>query len=113
VIIAVAGILKEITRPGDIAARLAGDEFAVLLPDTDGKDALRLAEHIRENVMNLSIQVPKAPGSEETIEIGIRTSLGVAVAPTHGENERNLVFAADNALRRAKEAGRNRVEMVK
>jgi diguanylate cyclase (GGDEF)-like protein len=112
VIIAVAEILKGMTRPGDIAARLAGDEFAVLLPDTDGKDAMRLAEHIRENVMNRPVAVPKTPGSEETVELDIRTSLGVAVAPTHGDNERDLVFSADSALRRAKDRGRNRVEMV-
>jgi diguanylate cyclase (GGDEF)-like protein len=112
VIIAVAEILKGMTRPGDIAARLAGDEFAVLLPDTDGKDAMRFAEHIRENVMNRPVAVPKAPGSEETVELDIRTSLGVAVAPTHGDNERELVFSADSALRRAKDKGRNRVEII-
>jgi diguanylate cyclase (GGDEF)-like protein len=113
VIIAVAEILKGITRPGDIAARLAGDEYAVLLPDTDGKDALRVAEHIRENVMNKPVIVPKSPGSEETTELNIRTSLGIAVAPTHASNERDLVFVADGALHRAKEQGRNRAELAR
>jgi diguanylate cyclase (GGDEF)-like protein len=113
VIASVAEILKGMTRPGDIAARLAGDEFAVLLPDTDGKNAVRVAEHIRENVMNRPVTVPKTPGSEETAELDIKTSLGVAVAPIHGKNERELVFAADSALRRAKDKGRNRVEIIK
>jgi diguanylate cyclase (GGDEF)-like protein len=113
VIIAVAEVLKKITRLGDIAARLSGDEYAVLLPDTDGKDAVRVAEHIRQNVMNRPVQVPKSPGSQETVGLDVRTSLGIAVAPTHASNERDLVFVADRALRRAKEQGRNRVEIAR
>jgi diguanylate cyclase (GGDEF)-like protein len=113
VIIAVAEILKKITRSGDLAARLSGDEYAVLLPDTDGKDALRVAEHIRQNVMNSPVQVPKSPGSPETAKLEVRTSLGIAVAPTHASNERDLVFVADRALRRAKEQGRNRAEIAR
>jgi diguanylate cyclase (GGDEF)-like protein len=113
VIIAVADILKKITRTGDIAARLSGDEYAVLLTDTDGKDALRVAEHIRQNVMNNPVRVPKSPGSKETAELEMKTSLGIAVAPTHASNERELVFAADTALRRAKERGRNRAELAR
>jgi diguanylate cyclase (GGDEF)-like protein len=113
VIVAVAGILKRITRMGDIAARLSGDEYAVLLPDTDGKDAMRVAEHIRQNVMNNPVRVSKSPGSKETVELDVKTSLGIAVAPAHASNERDLVFAADSALRRAKEQGRNRVEIAR
>ena len=113
VIVAVAGILKRITRMGDIAARLSGDEYAVLLPDTDGKDAMRVAEHIRQNVMNNPVQVSKSPGSKETVELEVKTSLGIAVAPAHASNERDLVFAADSALRRAKEQGRNRAEIAR
>jgi diguanylate cyclase (GGDEF)-like protein len=113
VIITVAGILKKITRSGDLAARLSGDEYAVLLPDTDGKDALRVAEHIRQNVMGRPVLVPKSPGSQETVELEVKTSLGVAVAPTHASNERDLVFVADTALRRAKEQGRNRTEIAR
>ncbi|MDR0587242.1 MAG: GGDEF domain-containing protein [Treponema sp.] len=113
VIVAVAEILKHITRMGDIAARLSGDEYAVLLPDTDGKDALRVAEHIRQDVMNTPVQVSKSPGSKETVELKVKTSLGIAVAPAHASNERDLAFAADSALRRAKEQGRNRVEIAR
>jgi diguanylate cyclase (GGDEF)-like protein len=113
VIIAVADILKKITRSGDLAARLSGDEYAVLLPDTDGNDALRVAEHIRQNVMDNPVQVPKSPGSAETVGLKVRTSLGIAVAPTHASNERDLVFAADMALRKAKEQGRNRAELAR
>jgi diguanylate cyclase (GGDEF)-like protein len=113
VIIAVAKILKKVTRSGDIAARLSGDEYAVLLPDTDGEDALKVAEHIRQNVMNNPVQVPKSPGSPETVDLAVKTSLGIAVAPTHASNERDLVFTADMALHRAKEQGRNRAELAR
>jgi diguanylate cyclase (GGDEF)-like protein len=111
VIISVAHVLKHMGRPGDIAARLSGDEFAVLLPDTAGNDAVTVAEKIREKVANQTVAIPSSPGSEETVDLKIRTSLGVAVAPRHADNFRDLVFAADTALRKAKELGRNRVEL--
>jgi diguanylate cyclase (GGDEF)-like protein len=112
VIVAVAEILRTQMRPGDVAARLAGDEFAVLLPDTDSKDAMHIAERIRESVFNYRVPVPKAPGSAEQIVIETRTSIGVAVAPVHADNEKSLVYTADRALRKAKELGRNRVELA-
>ncbi|MDR1507692.1 MAG: GGDEF domain-containing protein [Treponema sp.] len=113
VIIAVAEILKNTGRPGDMAARLSGDEYAVLLPDTDGRGAFGVAEHIRQNVMNSPVKVAKSPGSRETVTLDVRASFGIAVAPVHASNERELVFAADSALRRAKEQGRNRSEIAR
>ncbi|MDR2210078.1 MAG: GGDEF domain-containing protein [Spirochaetaceae bacterium] len=112
VIISVANVLKTMGRPGDIAARLSGDEFALLLPDTAGEDAVTVAEKIREKVSNQPVQVAKSPGSQDTAILQVRTSMGVAVAPRHADNVRDLVFAADTALRRAKELGRNRVELA-
>jgi diguanylate cyclase (GGDEF)-like protein len=111
VIIAVAEELQHMGRPGDIAARLSGDEFAILLPDTGGADAVTVAEKIREKVSNRIVKVPSKPGSEETVELKVRTSLGVADAPKHADNLRDLVFTADTALRKAKNLGRNRVEL--
>jgi diguanylate cyclase (GGDEF)-like protein len=113
VIISVAETIKLTTRPGDIPARLSGDEFAIFLPDTNSKDAVKIAERIRQRVMITPVVVPQAPGSEEMVEINIRTSLGIAEAPTHADNEKGLVSAADKALRKAKERGRNRVEVIK
>jgi diguanylate cyclase (GGDEF)-like protein len=110
VIIAVAEVLKHMGRPGDIAARLSGDEFAVLLPDTAGQDAVTVAEKIREKVANQTVTAARL-GSSETDELYIRTSMGVAVAPRHADNVRDLEFAADTALRKAKNLGRNRVEL--
>jgi diguanylate cyclase (GGDEF)-like protein len=112
VIIAVADILRSVMRSGDIAARLSGDEYAILLPDTDTNDAFQVAERIRTSVLKRQIQVPKTPGSGENIAINIGTSIGIAVAPTHAKKAESLIFAADGALRRAKDLGRNRVELV-
>ncbi|MDR1105794.1 MAG: GGDEF domain-containing protein [Treponema sp.] len=112
VIITVADVLRLVMRSGDIAARLSGDEFAVLLPDTDAVEAKMVAERIRESVMKKEVMVPKSPGAPEKVPINIRTSLGIAVAPTHAKNLEGLLFAADGALRKAKELGRNRVELA-
>jgi diguanylate cyclase (GGDEF)-like protein len=110
VIITMADILKSICRPGDIAARLSGDEFVILLPDTGGHDALPIAEKIREMVASQTISV-SLPGSDKADEFQIRTSLGIATAPKHADNVRDLLHYADMALRKAKEKGRNRVEL--
>jgi len=108
VIVSTAAVLKRTCRPGDIAARLSGDEFAVMLPDTSGEDALALAEKIREKVSVQSVSL-KRPDSGGIDEITMKTSLGISVAPDHAKTVRELLFAADTALRKAKELGRNRV----
>ena len=110
VIIATAEVINSSSRSGDIAARLSGDEFAVLLPDTPGEGALALAEKIRENVSRLTVPL-KQLDSGETVDVHIRTSMGIAVAPDHADNTRDLFLTADTALRKAKELGRNRAEI--
>jgi diguanylate cyclase (GGDEF)-like protein len=112
VIISAADTLRSFMRSGDIAARLAGDEFAILLPDTGLEDARLVAERIRESVQTRRVQVPRSPGSAERIAILPRTSIGIAEAPTHANDMGGLIFAADRALRKAKEGGRNRVELA-
>jgi diguanylate cyclase (GGDEF)-like protein len=109
VIISVANILRSMGRPGDIAARLSGDEFAVLLPDTGAQDAVTVAEKIREKVSVQKVTLTR-PGSGETDELHVRTSLGISAAPVHANNVRDLQYTADMALKKAKDKGRNRVE---
>jgi diguanylate cyclase (GGDEF)-like protein len=112
VIIAAAKVLRSHIRSGDIAARLSGDEFAVLLPDTDEEEAVQIAERVRGVVQETQVEVPRAPGSPETEYIKAQTSIGIAVAPTHAQTGESFVFAADSALRKAKDAGRNRVDVA-
>jgi diguanylate cyclase (GGDEF)-like protein len=112
VFIVLAEILRTLTRSGDICARLSGDEFAILLPDTGAEEAKSIAERIRETVAARKVMVPKSPDVVEKVEINIHTSIGIAVAPIHTNTYESLFLLADGALRRAKEKGRNRVEMA-
>ncbi|MCL2805591.1 MAG: GGDEF domain-containing protein [Treponema sp.] len=111
VITTAAEIIRSCLRQGDIPARLSGDEFAVLLPDTDKKDAVKMAERIREKIEKKQIEVPASPGSAETVFISTRTSIGIAIAPKHANTLEELEETSDTALRKAKEHGRNRVEV--
>jgi diguanylate cyclase (GGDEF)-like protein/PAS domain S-box-containing protein len=92
-------------RPGDLAARYGGEEFALLLPDTDEFAAAVIAERIRHAVMRMAIG---HEGSELRV---ITVSAGVATTGRHALDggPAGLVQSADQALYRAKRAGRNTV----
>jgi len=107
--ISMAEVLRFVTSAGDICARLSGDEFAVLLPDTGTEEAVSIAEKAREKIASRKISVPAKPNSTRNIEISVSTSIGIATAPIHANNWENLLSAADGALRQAKTSGRNRV----
>ena len=101
----VGSLLKRtLQRPGDIAARYGGDEFAAILPDTPKEGAMLLAETMRKRVRNLGLQ-------HSGNALGIVTiSIGVATLTADGAFARpeDLVRAADAALYAAKAAGRDR-----
>jgi len=111
IITAAANVISSCVRPGDVVARLSGDEFAVLLNDTDKTEASKIAEKIRAAIENRQVEVPASPGAEDTVTIGTRTSIGIAVAPLHANTLEDLMETSDAALRKAKELGRNRVEV--
>jgi diguanylate cyclase (GGDEF)-like protein len=98
-------------RSSDAAARYGGDEFVVLLPEATLEQARGLAERIRETVVATPIEV--AAGVERKLSV----SIGMAgVAPAKDDSDlkgvaERLFSAADSALYRAKQAGRNRVEV--
>lgn len=101
----VAHRLKESIRASDTAGRIGGDEFIILLPSlSHANDAAALAEKIR-----LALRQPFAV---DGLEMRISCSLGVAVFPEDGEDEVTLTKHADQALYRAKENGRDGIELA-
>jgi len=103
---AVAETLTSELRDYDIAARFGGEEFTVLLPETDREGALAIAERIRAGVATREISLAPRPG---TVQATI--SIGVATFPDDGTIREELLDAADTALYRAKLAGRDSVSV--
>jgi diguanylate cyclase (GGDEF)-like protein len=100
---AFADILRACLRDRDVAARYGGEEFAVALPGVDEATALSVAERIRSRTEKTLISL--APGITDRITV----SIGIASAPGQATNRVTLLRLADEALYRAKLAGRNRV----
>ncbi len=103
----VAGLLDTIARrAGDFAARIGGEEFAVLLPATDLGVAGTIAETVRARIELLDIPHEDSPEARVTVSVGV-----AAVDPADGGSIRSLFDCADSALYRAKRGGRNRVAL--
>jgi diguanylate cyclase len=100
----VAHSLKQLIQPDDVAARLGGEEFAVILPKVQLRSALTVADHIRCRVM--AMQFMKRSTGES---LGRVTISGGVAAYRKGEGPWALVHRADNCLYAAKRNGRNRV----
>ncbi len=95
---AVGDIARRLTRQVDTMARIGGDEFAAVLPDTYLQGAYDLASRLRTAVAEI----------ETAHSEPVTMSFGIAICPTNGETRDALVKAADRALYRAKELGRDR-----
>jgi diguanylate cyclase (GGDEF)-like protein len=92
-------------RPGDLAARYGGEEFACLLPETDAEGALEVAHRARDGIAALALPHPASSVAPVvTVSIGV-----VTTRPQPEGRVEALVEAADGALYRAKETGRNRI----
>ena len=93
------------SRPSDTVARHGGEEFAILLPQTDREGALALAEHLRQ-----SVEGAQWPRRTVTISVGVATAEPSNACDSEiDEAASGLMRRADEALYRSKNAGRNQV----
>jgi diguanylate cyclase (GGDEF)-like protein len=103
----VAAVMRERVRATDIVARLSGDEFAILMPQTDVEGAMQLGEDLRAQVAE-SVQATSDSGAA-TISVGI-TMFG---GGEKGAGSEAVLVAADQAMYRAKEGGRNQIALFR
>jgi diguanylate cyclase (GGDEF)-like protein/PAS domain S-box-containing protein len=99
-------LLKAKFRGSDIVCRYGGEEFVIILPDISMDDARQRLEQLRSD---LSRMVVREEG--QSIQ-AVTVSMGVAFYPMHGRASHSLLQAADHALYRAKETGRDRIEFA-
>jgi diguanylate cyclase (GGDEF)-like protein len=104
ILIKIASAIRSAVRGVDYAARYGGEEFVVVLPETDQAAAQDVGERIREYVAGTILAGDGA--------MPVTLSIGVAVYPTNGPSTAEVLARADAALYRAKERGRNRVEVA-
>lgn len=106
----ISRVIKMQLRDYDIAGRYGGEEFSIILPYTKLSEAQMVAERLRKAVEKTKIDISKVNSDVTEKNIGVTISLGVAeYSPDDDEN--TLLQKADKALYRAKENGRNRVEI--
>ncbi|HST25388.1 MAG TPA: diguanylate cyclase, partial [Gaiellaceae bacterium] len=99
ILVAIAGALNALVRGSDVACRIGGEEFAVILPSCNAGDALGLARRLTERINEQPID---AAGQ-------VTLSIGVAEGPQHATNPRELVACAEAAMMTGKARGKNRI----
>lgn len=102
----VAQVLKENTRALDVVSRYGGEEFAVILPETDTERARLVAERIRKAIQENYFTV-----SDDRQPVHVTVSVGVATCPQDTADPNELIELADKALYYSKENGKNRVSL--
>jgi len=106
----VADSLQEtVHRPADLVSRYGGEEFVLILPDTTSEGALAVAEKMLRQISGLKIPHKNSDSADHvTLSIGVAT-----LSPEEGSSPDILVKAADKVLYKAKEKGRNRIEVAR
>jgi diguanylate cyclase (GGDEF)-like protein len=104
VLVGVADVFRRELRPHDVATRFGGEEFAILLPDTDADEATAVAERVRA-----AVEGERYGSQQRAVTVSATVSLGVAAFPEDATVAVDLIHKADMAAYAAKERGRNRV----
>jgi diguanylate cyclase (GGDEF)-like protein len=102
-LIGVADVLRGALRDGDILARYGGDEFVVILPDSDEEQVYLVATRILEGAAEFSLAGPDGAKIKATV------SIGFAVCPVHAVTARDLFLFADTMMYKAKSEGKNTI----
>ncbi len=102
VLVRIAQVAREGLRPGDMIARIGGEEFALLLPDVSLPEAMTIAERIRASIADTIVV---AGGTD----VRVTPSFGVAAFDSSSDTLDRALSRADHALYAAKVAGRDRV----
>jgi diguanylate cyclase (GGDEF)-like protein len=105
----IADAIMNSVRTMDIVSRFGGDEFIIILPETDSGLAAQIAERIRAEVERLMVP-PHDQVERRTVAITV--SIGIACYPVHGDTTEMLLGQVDKALYQAKTQGKNRIEVL-
>lgn len=103
---AIAELMESFRQGSDVACRYGGEEFVVVMPETGPDQAKRKIESFRKSVRQLSLRL-----NGQTLP-GVDISVGLSFFPEHGRTTAELLKQADNALYRAKQQGRNCIEVA-
>lgn len=105
----VASTIKSQMRASDVLARFGGEEFAILLIQMDQEEALDIAERIRARIASQPFQISAGADENITVSVGCAILTGIEDTAMVEDASRNLLNQADQALYKAKAAGRNQV----
>jgi diguanylate cyclase (GGDEF)-like protein len=101
-----ARVIKGCARETDVVARFGGDEFAVILPDTGSEGAMEVAERVRKRIFAHPFL------DRDGLDIHLTTSVGVATLPDVAASAEELIKAADVAMYRVKDSGKDGVRLA-
>jgi len=109
-LVAFANVVKNSVRSIDIVGRYGGEEFIIVLPESDPQQALVVIERIRNNLAQTKIT---SAHLEKEKELALKFSAGIVAFPYNAKDLKGLIWVVDRALRQAKQEGKNRVVLEK
>ena len=102
-LVSLANTLTKTARDSDIICRWGGEEFLILVPNTNTQELLTFAQRLRKTVEGMLIQSDKSP-----LNFNITISIGISISTQNNvENIENVIYIADKNLYKAKKSGRN------